>query len=56
MFHALQQFVSEEDGVDAIEYGLLAALIFLVIVAAVTAAATNATSLFTTISAAMNSV
>ena len=55
MFHALQQFVSEEEGVDAIEYGILAALIFLVIIAAVTAAATNATDLFTRISTAMTS-
>jgi pilus assembly protein Flp/PilA len=50
---ALRQFVSEEDGVDALEYGIIAALIFLVIVGAVTATANQTTGMFTTITAAM---
>lgn len=53
MSTTLKQFVSEEDGVDAIEYGMLAALIFLVILAAVSATATEAVGLFTTIRTAM---
>jgi pilus assembly protein Flp/PilA len=50
MLIALQQFLADEEGVEAIEYGLIAALIFLVIVGAVAAAATETVSLFSTIS------
>jgi pilus assembly protein Flp/PilA len=53
MLSSLRQFVSEEEGVDALEYGILGALIFLVILAAVTATANEATEMFTTISTAM---
>jgi pilus assembly protein Flp/PilA len=45
----VQEFLSEEDGVDAIEYGLMISLIFLVILAAVTSFATNTTALYTKI-------
>jgi pilus assembly protein Flp/PilA len=42
-------FVRDEDGATAIEYGLIAALIFVVILGAVSAMATQATGLFNTI-------
>lgn len=38
MTEMLKQFIRDEDGVTAIEYGLIAALIAVVIIAAVTAA------------------
>jgi pilus assembly protein Flp/PilA len=43
--------VNSESGVTAIEYGLLAALIALVIIGGVTVLGTNLTALFTAISA-----
>jgi len=42
-------FIHDEDGVTAIEYGLMAALIAGVIIVAVTAIGTNLTTLFTTL-------
>jgi pilus assembly protein Flp/PilA len=53
MIDALRQFVSEEEGVDALEYGILAALIFLVILGSVAAVASNTTSMYSTLSASM---
>ncbi|MBA5639939.1 Flp family type IVb pilin [Duganella sp. LX20W] len=38
---AIQKFLREEDGVTAIEYGLIAALIAVVIIAAVTVVGTQ---------------
>jgi pilus assembly protein Flp/PilA len=46
---AVKRFVSEEEGVTAIEYGLIAALIAVVIIAAITAVGTNLTCIFTRI-------
>jgi len=43
-------FLSSEDGATAIEYGLLAALISVVIITAATAVGTNLTAIFTAIS------
>jgi pilus assembly protein Flp/PilA len=43
-------FLTNEDGATAIEYGLLAALISVVIITAATAVGTNLTAIFTTIS------
>jgi pilus assembly protein Flp/PilA len=43
------QFLSDEQGATAIEYGLLAALISVVIIAAVTTLGTNLKGIFTTI-------
>jgi pilus assembly protein Flp/PilA len=51
MLNTLQKFLLEEDGVTAIEYGLIAALIAIVIASAVTLAGTNLKALFTTIAA-----
>ncbi|HEX7910164.1 MAG TPA: Flp family type IVb pilin [Paraburkholderia sp.] len=44
-----QRFVRDEDGVTAIEYGLIAALIAVVIVGAVTTVGTKLNTIFTTI-------
>ena len=43
-------FLREEDGVTAIEYGLIAALIAVAIVTAVTAVGTNLGTVFTYVS------
>ena len=50
MRRLFQEFLRDEEGVDAIEYGIVVALIFIVILAAVTLFATNTTALFTKIS------
>lgn len=47
------QFFGEESGVTAIEYGLIAALIAVVIIGAVTAVGTNLSSTFTSISSSL---
>jgi len=44
--HTLKRFVRDEDGVTAIEYGLICALIAVVIIAAVTAVGTHLSSIF----------
>jgi len=43
------RFVRDESGATAIEYGLIAALIAVVIIAAVTTVGTNLTTTFTTV-------
>ena len=45
----IQQFARDEEGVTAIEYGLLAALIAVAIIVGATAVGTNLNSLFTAI-------
>ena len=47
----IKNFIAEEDGVTAIEYGLIAALIAAVIVASVTSIGTNIADVFTKIAA-----
>lgn len=42
----VQQFVREEEGVTAIEYGLIAALIAVVIIASTTLVGTNLAAVF----------
>jgi len=49
------RFVRDEDGVTAIEYGLIAALIAVVIIVAVTAVGTQLKTVFTTIAADLSS-
>jgi pilus assembly protein Flp/PilA len=44
---AAKRFLSEEEGVTAIEYGLIAALIAVVIIAAVAMVGTRLTCIFT---------
>ncbi|MEM5457566.1 Flp family type IVb pilin [Paraburkholderia phytofirmans] len=50
MKNMIQKFLREEDGVAAIEYGLLAGLIAVAIIATVTTMGTNLKAVFTTIS------
>jgi len=45
----LSCFLANEDGATAIEYGLIAALIAVVIITAVTTLGTNLSSTFTTV-------
>jgi pilus assembly protein Flp/PilA len=46
----IKNFMQEEDGVTAIEYGLIAALISVVIITAVTSAGTSLKAIFEVIS------
>ena len=47
----IQKFVRDEEGVTAIEYGLIAALIAVVIIIAVTSVGTKLNIIFTAIAA-----
>ncbi len=47
------RFVTNESGVTAIEYGLIAALIAVVIIAAVSLAGTNLTNVFSTVAGSL---
>ncbi len=49
----LRNFVKEEDGVTAIEYGLIAALVSVLIITAVTAIGNSLKTTFETISTAL---
>jgi pilus assembly protein Flp/PilA len=49
----LRQFVQEDKGVTAIEYGLIAALIAVVIIASVQLVGTNLSSVFSGIAASL---
>ncbi|MDP3796289.1 MAG: Flp family type IVb pilin [Polaromonas sp.] len=49
----IKKFIREEDGVTAIEYGLIAALIAVVIIGAVTLVGTQLESVFNFIGAAL---
>ncbi|CAJ0795026.1 hypothetical protein LMG7141_03032 [Ralstonia condita] len=49
----LQQFVHDDEGVTAIEYGLIAALIAVVIIASVQAVGTNLSTVFSNIASAL---
>ena len=44
--HAIREFIRDEEGVTAIEYGLIAALIAVVIIVAVTAVGANLNVVF----------
>ena len=54
LFLRAKQFVSEEDGVTAIEYGLIAALIAVVIIASVKLVGTNLDAIFAKVAAALS--
>ena len=47
----IQKFVRDEEGVTAIEYGLIAALIAVVIIIAVTSVGTKLNAVFTAVAA-----
>lgn len=49
----LKKFLRAEDGATAVEYGLMAALIAVVIIVAVTLLGTNLTAVFNTIATAI---
>ena len=49
----LWKFLKEEEGVTAIEYGLIAALIAVVIIGAITLVGTKLTSTFTSVSTSL---
>ncbi len=49
MRHLTARFLRDESGATAIEYGLIAALIAVVIITAVTSVGTNLTTTFTSI-------
>ncbi len=51
----LMRFLKDEDGVTAIEYGLIAALIAVVIIVAVSAVGLSLDRIFTTISEKLDS-
>jgi pilus assembly protein Flp/PilA len=53
MRQLLSRFGSEETGVTAIEYGLIAALIAVVIIGAVAAVGTNLSGVFSTVSSSL---
>ncbi|HLI67365.1 MAG TPA: Flp family type IVb pilin [Caulobacteraceae bacterium] len=52
---ALRRFCADRRGATAIEYGLIVSLIFLVILASVTAFGTKSTNMYNTISTAISS-
>ena len=51
--HAVARFVREEEGVTAIEYGLIAGLVAVVIIGAVTTLGTKLNAVFTNIANAL---
>jgi pilus assembly protein Flp/PilA len=51
--HFAQKFIRDEEGVTAIEYGLIAALIAVFIIASVTIVGTQLAAVFTKISGAL---
>jgi pilus assembly protein Flp/PilA len=55
MRNFMTQLLSDRDGATAIEYGLIAALISVVIIGAVTAVGTKLSGVFNSISTALSS-
>lgn len=53
MFAAMIKVLRNEDGATAIEYGLIAALVALVIVGAVTTLGTNVTGIFNSVASSL---
>jgi pilus assembly protein Flp/PilA len=51
IIHSIKRFVQDEEGVTAIEYGLIAALIAVAIIVGATAVGTNLNALFSGIAA-----
>jgi pilus assembly protein Flp/PilA len=51
----LQRFIKEDEGATAVEYGLLVALIAVVIITAVTTLGTNLNTKFTSVGSAIAS-
>lgn len=53
MLEMFKQFIRDEEGVTAIEYGLIAALIAVVIIASVRLVGTNLITVFTNVANAL---
>jgi pilus assembly protein Flp/PilA len=53
MKNLVSRFVSDESGVTAIEYGLIAALIAVIIIGAVSTVGTKLSSTFTTVAGSL---
>jgi pilus assembly protein Flp/PilA len=53
MIASLKKFVTDESGATAIEYGLIAALISVVIIGALTTVGTNLNAKFTAVATAL---
>lgn len=53
MLAQFRSFLNDESGTTAIEYGLIAALVSVVIIAALTTLGTDLTTVFTNIAAAL---
>ena len=53
MKNLVSRFVSDESGVTAIEYGLIAALIAVIIIGAVTLVGSNLSTTFTTVAGSL---
>jgi pilus assembly protein Flp/PilA len=53
MRHFMQKLISDRSGATAIEYGLIAALISVVIIGAVTLVGTNLSSVFNSIATSL---
>jgi pilus assembly protein Flp/PilA len=51
--YVLTKLIADESGATAIEYGLIAALIAVVIIAAVTTVGTNLTATFSTVASSL---
>jgi pilus assembly protein Flp/PilA len=51
VIHSIQRFAQDEEGVTAIEYGLIAALIAVVIITSVQLVGTNLTAVFNEVAA-----
>ncbi|MGH6800980.1 MAG: Flp family type IVb pilin [Methylocella sp.] len=53
MRHLFRRFINDQAGVTAIEYGLIAALIAVVIILAITAVGTNLSATFQAVASAL---
>ncbi len=55
MFNLISRFVKEDSGATAIEYGLIAALVSVAAIGALTAMGQSLNTMFTTVSSALDS-
>jgi pilus assembly protein Flp/PilA len=55
-FHWVQKFFGDDEGVTAIEYGLIAALVAVAIIAGATLLGTNLDALFSAVAAKVSTV